>query len=441
MLDSLKPCGAFAALIVAALVAFSEARADDWPQFRGPQRDGRSAESGLLKAWPEGGPRLIRTIEGIGTGYSSVAVVGKRIHVSGKVGDEIKLFCFDLQGKKLWETSNGEAFTRSYPGSRATVTVAGDMLFLMNGNGHLFAYRAASGKRRWTVDITERFKGKIPSWGYAESILADGKNIICCPGGKDASFVALSRKSGRVAWTSKGLSDGVHYASPILFEFKRTRIIANLTTRGLTAVNAKNGKFLWVFPRTKPKTAGVPNAVHADGYVFQANGYGVGGGAVKLTGKGSKIKAVPAWETKDMVCHHGGYVIVDSHLYGNNGGGWACIELVSGTTKWKGRGPGKGSVIYADGHLYCFGENGTMGLLEANPEGYRMLSSFQLPNAGRQTWAHPAIANGVLYLRREGKLFLYDIKAHNLSKKNRLSRPPTDSEEKALSTRFRARDA
>jgi outer membrane protein assembly factor BamB len=395
------------------------AGAEDWPQWRGMNRDGKSPETGLLKPWPPEGPKLLLTIGGIGQGWSSPAVVGGRIYITGlfreKARRDLHAFCFEKDGTKVWEVSVGPEWEKSNPGSKSMPAVDGDLLYVITGRGRVAALEKDTGRELWAVELTERFKAPVPQHGFTGAVLVDGDKVVCVAGASDACIVALNKKTGETVWTSKGLSDPAHYSSPIVFDFEGVRQYAVLTSKGVVSVKAEDGTLLWRYDRPACKTnANVPTPVYADGYVFCASGYGNGGGAAKLEMKDGKLTATQAWETKNMDCHHGGYVVVDGCIYGNHARGWACLDLKTGQKKFivqpaKGTGVGKGSVTYADGMLYTLGEDGTMGLVEAKPDEYRLVSTFRIPNAGADTWAHPVISSGRLFLRRADKLFVYSI--------------------------------
>jgi len=398
-------------LVVALLAVFCGSLwADDWPQWRGPNRDGKSPDTGLLKKWPDGGPPLLWKNSEIGFGYSSPYIVDGAIYITGIQGDDLVITCLDMDGGKQWQTVHGPAWQKNYPGARATPTFEEGYLYLMSGLGHLACYDAKNGKRKWAVDVTKKFGGKPGGWGYAESVLIYKDYAVVTPGGKNC-IVALKKKTGKPVWSSKGLSDRPGYASCILFEYKNNPLIANLTAEGLVCVDAKKGRFLWRCDRAAGKTAVCPTPVYSDGYCFAASGYGNGGACVKLEGSGRKVKGEQVWDTKDMVCHHGGYVVVDGHIYGNNGGGWACLDLKTGDTKWNERGVGKGSLCYADGMLYTFSENGgRMGLVPATPDGLKVVSEFSVDGHGK-SWAHPVVIGGRLYVRYAENLYIFNVKA------------------------------
>jgi len=405
--------------------AIIKGHAAGWPQFRGPNRDGKSPETGLLKQWPAAGPRLIGTISGVGGGFSSPVIAGERIYITGKVGDDLKIFCFDGSGRKIWERPHARAFSEAnaphspHPGARATPTIDGDMIYLLGGLGRLRAYRTSNGEPIWSVDVVGELGGRVPPWGYAESVLIDGHKLICTPGGEQTgTFAALNKRTGRVLWRSTDVTERAEYASPILVEYNNVRQVVTMTRGGLVAVSPENGKLIWRYDRVasmgtpETTTAHCNSPAYADGYVFEATSYHTRGGcAVALKPTATGLEAELAWESSKLNCEHGGYVIIDGYLYPNQGVGWSCVELKTGEERWPGRGPGKGSVVYADGMLYCLGEKGKMGLIEASPEEFKLVSMFELPTGEGPSWTHPVISDGKLYLRWEDNLYVYDIKA------------------------------
>ena len=394
----------------ACLCGTRQARADDWPQWRGLNRDGKSAETGLLKKWPSGGPKRIWKVTGIGGGFSGPAVTNGRIFTTGLVGENLVVKALDLGGKAVWRITHGPGWKKSHPGSRATPTVDGERMYLLSGKGLLSCYGVSDGRRKWSVDITRKFGGKAPKWGYAESPLVYGNLVVVSPGGPNC-IVALDKKSGRRAWTSKGFSDVIHYSSCIGFEFKGVSLIATMTSKALVCVSAADGRFLWRNDRAAGKTAICPTPVYSEGYVFGASGYGNGGACQRLSVRGRRLVAQQAWSTDDMDCHHGGYVVVDGYIYGNHKSGWNCLDLKTGRKMWSARGVGKGSICYADGMLYTFSERGgRIGLVPATPRGFALAGEFKVEGSGK-SWAHPVVAGGRLYLRYGDNLYAYDVKA------------------------------
>lgn len=377
----------------------------DYPGFRGPNRDGKSADKGLLKSWPAEGPRQLWKIDGIGTGFSSVAVAGGTIYVTGEIDEKLTLFALDLSGKIRWKVEHGRGWTESYPGSRATPTVDGGNVYLLSGVGVLACYDAKTGNRKWQAEA-RAFGGSPGGWGYAESVLIWQNLAIFKPGGSNC-IVALDKLTGRPVWRSTGFSAGPEYSSCYAFTHNGRAMIATGTDQGLVCVDARTGQTLWANAFSAGNTANCPTPVYSDGYVFWANGYGKGGVCVKL---GAGAQTSEAWTTRSMDCHHGGYVIVDGHIYGNHGGGWVCLDLKTGQKKWENKAVGKGSVCWADGMLYLFGENGGQAALATcSPEGMQIAGRVRVAGQG-PSWAHPVVAGGRLYLRYDTNLYCFDVK-------------------------------
>ncbi|MFH1268781.1 MAG: PQQ-binding-like beta-propeller repeat protein [Planctomycetota bacterium] len=381
----------------------------DWPGWRGPNRDGKSPDTGLLDEWPPEGPELAWKADAIGKGFSSVAVAGGIVYITGDVEGQLVLFAFDLDGKPRWQAPVDAAWTQSVPGARSTPTIDGGDLYLVSGNGVIGCHDARTGQPKWARQMAE-FGGGTPNWGYAESVLILDDLAVVAPGGENC-IVALDKASGRPVWSSRGFQAGAQYSSNYAFTYEGVPMIANGTADGIVCVDARNGALLWSNPFSARNTANCPTPVFSDGYVFWANGYGKGGICLKLAVNRGNVSAQEAWTTGDMVCHHGGYVVHEGYLYGNNGGGWACLELKTGRKTWEERAVGKGSLCFADGMLYLFGEDGgKAGLATCSPEGLEMRGTFSVQGEG-PSWAHPVVIGGRLYLRYDTNLYCYDVRA------------------------------
>lgn len=376
-----------------------------WPGWLGPDRDGKSPDTGLLKQWPPQGPPLLWKARGIGKGFSSVAVVKGLVYVTGDVGGQMQLFAFDMNGRLRWRVVHDRAWTRNYPGARSTPVVDSGRVYVESGHGLVGCYEARSGRRLWVRHLSE-FGGSPPEWGYAESVLIHRDLAIVTPGGSRC-LAALNKTTGKTVWTSSGFSAGAQYSSCVAVESgRRTEIVAG-THGGLVAVDVRTGKLLWQNPFAARNTASCPTPATAEGYVFWAVGYGKGGICLRLTGTGARV----AWTTRSMDCHHGGYIIEDGYIYGNNGGGWACLDLKTGRRLWQERAVGKGSLCYADGMLYLFSENsGVAALATCSPQGLRVTGQFSVQGSGK-SWAHPVVIGGRLYLRYDDHLYCFDVRA------------------------------
>ncbi len=412
--------GLFLACSCAVLLSTAplSAAEDEWPQFRGPNRDGRSPDVGLLKKWPSGGPKLLWSVRGIGAGFSSASVAGGRVYITGVVGKDLVITAFDMNGKPRWKRTHGPGRASGYPGSRSSVTVNDGRLYLLSAKGILLCYSAKTGKKRWFADLTKSFGGGMPGWGYAESVLVYKNLAIVTPGRKNC-IVALDKRTGRTVWTSSGLSDPAGYASCVPFVYRRIPLIATMTAKGMVCIEPAKGRLLWRNDRPANTSAVCPSPVYSDGYVFGASGYNNGGACVKLSVSGGRLKATQVWETKDMITHHGGYVIVDGYIYGNHKNGWTCLDLKTGRKMWNARGVGKGSLCYADGMLYTFSEsNGKVGLVHADPKGFRFAGEFSVKGR-KQSWANPVVIGGRLYLRYDDNLYVYDVRGPRFGRSRR----------------------
>lgn len=405
-----------ALLALAALGLIFPATAADWPQWQGPDRTAMSKETGLLKSWPKDGPPLAWKVKGLGGGYTTPSVAQGRIFgMSYKGNDETVWALNEQDGKEIWSVKIADKGKAGYnEGSRCTPTVDGDRVYVLGISSDVVCLDAASGKTLWQKNLKKDYSGKMMSgWGYSESPLIDGDKVIVTPGGKDSTLVALNKKDGALIWKSQvPQGDGAAYSSVIVADVQGVRQYIQFIGRGVVGVAAADGKFLWRYDKPHNGTANISTPIYHDGHVFAASGYGTGGGLVKLTREGTgNFKADEVYFTKQMQNHHGGMVLLDGHIYGNNQGQLACIDFLTGNVKWNERRPGKGSIAYADGHLYYRNEGGPIVLVEANPKEYVEKGRFTQPErSGKNAWPHPVIANGKLYILDQDVLLCYDIK-------------------------------
>jgi outer membrane protein assembly factor BamB len=405
-------------LLCAALSLPAAARAQldagpgDWPGWRGPNRTGVSTETGLLKEWPKGGPPLVWKATGLGNGYSTPAIYKGRIYLlGGKSGGE-SVICLDARdGKEIWSTKIGPVAKAGYAGPRSTPTVDGDRLYALGSDGDLACLETESGKVQWAKNFAKDFDGARGNWAYAESPLIDGDLLICTPGGKKATIVALNKKGGDEVWRTVA-SDKAGYASPIVAEAGGVKQYVTFLSGGVVGVSAKDGKELWRYRGTANGTANIPTPIFHDGQVFSASGYNAGGGLVQLTADGDKVSAKEVYFSKDLRNHHGGFVRVGDYVYGTNYDVLLCVNFKTGEKKWSERCVGKGSTAAADGMLFVRGEKGPVALVEATPDGYKEKGRFDQPDrSSASAWAHPVVAGGRLYLRDQDVLLCYDVKA------------------------------
>lgn len=408
-------------LVVGLIVCSSVAQAADWPQWRGPERNGISHEVGLVKEWPAEGPKLLWQVKDIGDGYSTPAVVGNRIYVMSNRGmdDEFVQALAVDDGKQVWSTRVGKVGPNrgpQYPAARSTPTVDGTMLYALGSDGDLACLDATSGSMRWHKSLRTDFGGQPGQWAYAESPLVDGDVLVCTPGGADATLVALNKKTGDVIWKSAVPGgDQAGYASVIIVDTGGIKQYVQFLEKGLVGIDAKTGAFLWRYAKTaEGSPANIPTPVAHDKYVYSSAGRS-GGGLVQLKVDGASVEAEQVYFQQTLPTSIGGSVELNGFLYGTTGQGLVCAEFATGEVKWQERSVGAGSVLYADGRLYIHDEkNGHMTLVEATPEAYRQHGHFtppDLPDRGQsKAWAYPVVANGRLYIRDMGTLWCYDVK-------------------------------
>ena len=413
----------YAALLITAwLVAFLSqslpAAQGDWLQWRGPNRDGLSTETGLLKQWPTEGPPLLWKATGLGGGFSGVSVVGERIFTLGEQADTNYVLALNrADGKILWTTKLGKVGAPGwggFAGPRGTPTVDGDLVFALAQYGEVICVKAQDGKEVWRKHLTTDFGGPRPEWGFSESPLVDGDQVVFTPGGPKGTLVALNRQTGDWIWQSKEWTDNAHYSSIIIAVIDGVRQYVQLTDKSVAGVAPKDGTVLWKAAR-KGAVAVIPTPICADNHVYVTSGYDIGCNLFKVA-KGSGFTATEVYANKVMANHHGGVVKLGDYLYGHSDNkGWTCQEFKSGEARWQEKSKlGKGSVLYADGRLYCReeAEKGVVALVEATPAGFVEKGRFAPPDrSGKKSWPHPVIAGGQLYLRDQDVLLCYDVKA------------------------------
>jgi outer membrane protein assembly factor BamB len=439
-----------ATLVLAGLTALGSAAAftasaADWPNFRGPNHDNLSKETGLLQEWPAGGPPLAWKVNHVGEGHSSVAIANGKIFTSGLIDGVLHVLALnEADGKRLWKSPAGAGATNNDGqggrGSRGTPTIDGDFVYHISPQSDVYCYTAADGKEVWKTNLNKEYGGKMMSgWGNSESLLVDGDLVVCTPGGAKGSLLALDKKTGKAVWQTKDYTDPAGYASPFVAEIGGVRQVIAFTAKTVAGIDLKDGNVLWRsdFPG---QTAVIPTPVVKGNHVYVTSGYGVGSALYKISSESGKFSAEKVYgPNKNMVNHHGGVILLGDYVYGYSDGGggrggrrgggqapppqpagpvapngWTCQELLTGNTKWSSKAAGKGTIAYADNRFYLREESpkGTLVLIEATPEGWNEKGRFDQPERSKsQAWPHLVVANGKLYVRDHGLLLCYDIKA------------------------------
>jgi outer membrane protein assembly factor BamB len=426
----LTPIAALCLCLSAAAVTttpYLELSTSDWPQWRGPQRDGNSKESGLLKQWPAGGPKLLWQVNDIGDGYSTPVVVGNRIYVMSNRGmdNEFVQALSTKDGSVLWTTRVGNVGNPdqnpNYPKARSTPTVDGDLVYALGSDGDLACLEAKTGKLRWSRNIRKEFAGQPGEWAYAESPLVDGDAVIITPGGVQATMVALNKKTGALIWkTAIPGGEPAGYASAIVVNAAGRKQYVQFLSKGIVSLDAKTGQFLWRYSEAAKGPAQYFTPVASGEYVY-GGALGIGGGMVRLKPDSNGVTAEQVYFIRGLPNGPGGAVKVGDHIYGTEvGRTLVAAEFTTGQVKWQNESLGLASIAAADGHLYLHGINGDVALVEATPEGYREKGRFTPPAQPTKkqvgqfpegAFAYPVIANGTLYIRDLGTMWAWDIKA------------------------------
>lgn len=385
-----------------------------WPQWRGPRRDGISVETGLLPAWPEGGPKLLWKVDGLGKGWSSPIIVDGRLYVTGDVGDDLVVFAFDLGGKLVWQAKNGAAWQGSFPGARACCAYSLGRLYHLNAHGRLACLDAANGAELWAANVLERFGAENITWAISECLLVDGPRVIVTPGGPKTLVAALDKRTGQTLWTSDPLGDDrTSYSSPILFRYAGRRLTANCSGAHGFGVDADSGKLLWRVPLRNRFETNVATPVYGDGQVFYVTPYAEEGRAYRLRADGDRIEAQQAWQSPlDTVT--GGGVLVGDTLFAagyRQNKIWFAVDWATGRTKHELTAFTTGAAVHADGRLYIFDESGTLGMVKPDEDGLQVAGKLRLvADRVRDAWAHPVLLDGRLYLRYHDTLWCFDVK-------------------------------
>ncbi|QDU40557.1 outer membrane biogenesis protein BamB [Maioricimonas rarisocia] len=418
------------ALMLAAcagvLLTGTSVSASDWPQWRGPNRDGIAADSNFNADWRRQKPELLWMVDGMGQGYASVSVVDGKLFTTGNDRSSQSVVCADAAtGELQWRRKlTDKAPKHGYEGSRCTPTVDGDRLYVVTSNGQISCLRTADGEVVWTRSFDD-WNGKMMSgWGFSESPLVDGNWVLCTPGGPDAMIVALNKMTGDEVWASavpqigENGKDGAAYSSIVISEGAGVKQYVQLVGRGVIGVRAEDGKFLWGYNRVANGTANIPTPIIEGDYVFASTGYGTGSCLLKLSRDGNGVKAEEQYflGSKTFQNHHGGMILVGDHVYAghqHNKGFPICVEMKSGDVTWfeqsREFNHGSAAITYVDGHIIFRYQDGFIALIEATPEGFKLDGMFKPVYQEGKSWSHPVVVDGKMYLREQDRLMCYDV--------------------------------
>ena len=413
-------CVQRAIVISACFTVFSAAAAaadqpkSEWPCFHGPRRDNKSAETGLLKSWPKGGPKLLWKSAQCGRGYAGVSVAQGKLFTSGDFGREEFILALDLDGKVLWRTQNGKSWRGSTPGSRATPTYSQGRLYHMSPAGRLAALDAKTGKEIWAVDLKEVYGVRYGSWGLCENVVIEGDMLLCAPGGERGRIVALHKATGKPIWVNTTIKDRVAYCSPIVVTHNGVRQLISLWNTSVVGVSVRTGKLLWSHTHPSRYSQNVTTPLYHKGHVFVTSGHKAGGRLLRISPKSDSVRQV--WFSEEFDNCHGGAMVLDGHIYGSGcrlyHKGLQCADFRTGKTVYRAEGLGKVSITYADGLLYCVDQKGNVSLVDATPQRAKVLGRFSITLEGKDhSLAHPVVCGGRLYIRQARNLYAYDVRA------------------------------
>jgi len=387
-------------------------------QWRGENRNGIYNETNLLIRWPENGPELLWSVESIGKGFAAPVVTNKMVLLNGEMNNTSYLFAFDLNGKQLWKSPNGNEFTGSgyasgFPGARSTPTVFGDIVYSMSGIGRLACYELATGKEKWAIDMIKDLGGQEEEFGFAESPLIDGDIVYCTPGGLVNNLVALNRFTGKTIWKSPALSEITSFCSPLLVNLPARKIIVTMMRHHIIGLDAKNGEQLWSQKIENYKYDGdhCNTPVYADGYLFYSTAEENGNGLVKLklSPDGKKVEEI--WRNKNARNAFGGFVKEGNHIFlTTDKKSLIAVEIDKGQ-EISSLKPNSGSLIFADGLMYCYNDNGDVKLIRFGNNKLEEISRFKISKGTKEHFSHPVISNGVLFIRHGNALMAYNIRS------------------------------
>jgi len=404
---------AWEVILGAAVRSAGDGRSENWPEFRGPHRDNMSAETGFLKSWPAGGPRLLWKFSGCGRGYASVSAVKGLLFTAGDFDREQRVIAIDSIGDLAWQSPNGASWLGASPGSRGTPTYRDGLVYHMNPEGRLAAYRAESGQEIWAVNLGQRFGVEGSPWALSESVVVDQDTVLCVPGGSRGRVVALDKMTGATVWANTDIAQGAGHSSPRVVTHQGRRQLLTFLEGSVVGVDVATGALLWSYPHRARYNLTAVTPLYREGYVFISSGYGIGGRLLKIAQDSRSASEI--WHQADIDTCHGGVVLLDGYLYGSgckqSRKGFLCVDFATGNTVWNHRELGKVTSLYADGRLYCLSNQSRMSLVLPDPSECRIVSQFDLLEGGEGTSiAHPVIHDSRLYIRHGTFLYAYDIR-------------------------------
>ena len=401
----------FFIILCGIFISFSGFSQTPLTKWRGPEGNGVYPDKNLLTEWPSSGPEIVWTFDKIGIGHSSPSFAHDRIYINGMEDETGYVYALSKKGVMLWKAPYGPEFSSSYPGTRSSVTVAGELLYVLSGRGRLVCLRADNGKVKWSKDLFKEFDGRNLTWGITETVVVDEDVVYCTPGGQKDNVLALNRHTGELIWSSPALGEKSAYCTPLLIDHGNRKILLTMTAKHIIGLDAATGKLLWSRTQMNRYAVHANTPIYQDGAVYGFSGYGRGGLKLQLNEDGSAM--TKQWFNSTMNSRTGGAVLLNGNIYGSGDTNreWQCIDWETGEQKFTSREIGNGAIIAAAGLLYCYSERGELALIKPHPDKFEVLSKTRVRLGSGQHWAHPVIHDGLLYLRHGNVLIAYDISA------------------------------
>lgn len=405
-MEPMKRVSSFLILFVCFSISLVAQEATIW---RGVNSSGIYRVEKLLPQWPADGPKILWSFDKLGQGFSSPAFANGKIYINGMIEGQAVLFVLDMNGTELQQFKYGKEFDASFPGTRSTPTILGDLAYLFTGHGKITCLNLTSGKTIWEKDCQTDFDGKNITWGYTESLLVDGDKVFVTPGGKTNNVMALNRMTGETIWSCPGLGEVSAYCTPLLIKLPGRQLLVTHTFGNVLGIDASTGKFLWNFAHPNQWAVHPNTPIYHDGGLFVFSGYGQGGEKLKLSADGSSV--TKEWEIKSFDSRMGGAVLIDGYLFGSGDKdrSWQCVDWKTGELKYSSTELGKGVTIAANNKLIGYSERGELFMAEATPAAFKLISKTKVALGSEQHWAHPVIFNGIMYLRHGNVLIAYKI--------------------------------
>ena len=385
-------------------------QAQEVTKWRGPSGDGIYPDKDLLDTWPANGPEVLWNYDEIGEGYSSPSFANGKIYVSGMLSGEGYVFVLSQEGKLLDKFSYGDEWDISYPGARSTVTVAGDLMYIMSGKGSLVCMESATGKVKWDRHMFRDFDGRNIRWGITESVVVSGDKVYCTPGGSRYNIVALDRFTGNTIWASRGKGNLSAYCTPLLVKLPQKEILLTHTASNIICVDAADGNVLWTQNFTNTYAVHPNTPLYHDGGIYLFSGYGKGGMKISVSENGSKQNVL--WKEGTLDSRMGGAVLINGYIYGSGDANrsWKSLNWKTGKQGYQSTEVGNGVIIAADGKLFLYSQRGELAMAAADPENLKITGRTRVTMGSGPHWAHPVINNGRLFVRHGNVLIAYKIK-------------------------------